>query len=227
MALPLDTEEQWETFLGEADIPELEAKQYAKIFKDNRIKAAALPDLNAELLKNLGITVIGDILAIIRHSKASLQPVSPGKYEAPATSVPTFKAPSAAAKLPTISADMTHQQFRKFRVDWQVYKQITALPTTHAQNHLYNACYEEVQTSLINTNPKCLTLSETDLLDTIEKVVIRRMNPAFHKMNFRKQIQQDNESIKDYIIRLKSTAVDCEFACPVCKADISETNFKL
>ena len=65
MALQLDTEAQWEDFLKEADIPEEEATQYAKIFKDNRIKAAVLPDLTDVLLKTLGITIIGDILAII------------------------------------------------------------------------------------------------------------------------------------------------------------------
>ena len=224
MALRLDTEAQWEDFLKEADIPEEEATQYAKIFKDNRIKAAALPDLTDVLLKTLGITIIGDILAIIRHAKAQSQPV-PTQQQAPVaqTLAPAFKAPTAAARLPTITADMTHQQYRKFRVDWEVYKQITAMPTSHAQNHLYNACNDDVQTSLISCNSHCLTLSEPDLLNIIETVVTKHTNPAVHKIKFRKQIQQDSESIKEFVVRLKSTAVDCEFTCPKCKADISES----
>ena len=97
MALRLDTEAQWEDFLKEADIPE-EATQYAKIFKDNRIKAAALPDLTDVLLKTLGITIIGDILAIIRYAKAQSQPV-PTQQQAPVaqTLAPAFKAPTAGA----------------------------------------------------------------------------------------------------------------------------------
>ena len=96
MALRLDTEAQWEDFLKEVDIPE---------------------DV---LLKTLGITINGDILAIIRHAKAQSQPV-PTQQQAPVaqTLAPAFKTPTAAARLPTITAYMTHQQYRKFRVDWE------------------------------------------------------------------------------------------------------------
>ena len=121
---------------------------------------------------------------------------------------------------------MTHPQFRKFRVDWGVYKQITGLPTAHVANHLYSACSEEVQTSLISTNIECLTLPEMTLLDTIEAIVTRRTNPAVHRMNFRKVAQQDNETIKEFVVRLRSAAVDCEFACPSCQTDISEVSIK-
>ena len=44
MALRLDTEQQWETFLKEADIPDDEAKAYAKIMKNNRNYFADMPD---------------------------------------------------------------------------------------------------------------------------------------------------------------------------------------
>ena len=43
MVLRLNTEQQWETYLKDAEIPDHEAKAYAKIMKDNRIKAATLP----------------------------------------------------------------------------------------------------------------------------------------------------------------------------------------
>ena len=51
MELRLDTEQQWETFLKDAEIPDDEAKAYAKIMEDNWIKAAILPDLNTEFGK--------------------------------------------------------------------------------------------------------------------------------------------------------------------------------
>ena len=226
MALRLDTEQQWETFFKDAEIPDDEAEAYAKIMKDNRIKAATLPDLNTELLKSLGITIIGDVLAIIRHAKSKCQATAEPASISQSAMTPTFKAPAAAAKLPSISNEMTHQQFRKIKIDWAVYKEIVSLPDSHVQNHLYSACAEEVQNSLINYNPDCLSMSEENFLNAIEKIVTKSINPSVHKMSFRKMYQKENESIKDYVIRLKSFAVDCEFTCPSCKVDISEINIK-
>ena len=34
------------------------------------------------------------------------------------------------------------------------------------------------------------------------------------------------ESIKDFLMRIRPLAVDCEFSCPACKTDISSINIK-
>ena len=222
MALRLDSEPEWTDFLTEAGIPAEAAAQYSKTFTDNRLRASELPDFNIELLKSLGINVIGDALSIVRHAKSK----STVKVEDASSTKPAFKAPAAVARLPAIPPDMTHPQFRKFLVDWEVYKQITGLPINHIANHLYSACSNEVQSTLINTNKNCLTLSETQLLEAIESIVTKQTNPAVHRMNFRKVVQQENESIKEFIVRLRSAAVECEFSCPSCEADISDTSIK-
>ena len=59
---------------------------------------------------------------------------------------------------------MTHQQFRKILQDWNVYKQLTQLSITDSSHHLYNACDESVQVSLINTYENSLTLNEEEAL---------------------------------------------------------------
>ena len=81
---------------------------------------------------------------------------------------PAFKAPLSAAKLPTISNEMTHSQFRKIKIDWAVYKDMYSVPNSHVAKLLYSACTEEVQHSLINSDPNCLSMSEEDLLKVIE-----------------------------------------------------------
>ena len=185
MALRLDTEQQWETFLKEADIPDDEAKAYAKIMKNNRIKAATLPDLDTELLKSLGITIIGDVLAIIRHAKSKSQVAAVPAAISQSEVTPAFKAPPTAVKLPTISNEMTHSQFRKIKIDWAVYKDMYSVPNSHVPKLLYSACTEEVQHSLINSNPNCLSMCEEDLLKVIEKIVTNSINLSVNKMNFR------------------------------------------
>ena len=68
---------------------------------------------------------------------------------------------------------MTHPQFRKFRVDWDIYKGISSLSPDQYNAHLCNACDETVQASLVNTKPKFLELTEQQLLKTIENIVTK------------------------------------------------------
>ena len=114
--------ESWTTFFTNAAIPATQSLAYAQTFVDNRITKEALADLTSEHLRLLGITVLGDILNITRHIKSlsASPPVlpflgNPGVNE-------QYKATSASIKLPHITADLTPQQFRKVRTDWNVYK---------------------------------------------------------------------------------------------------------
>ena len=75
-----------------------------------------LPDLTKGTLQELGIDILGNCLAILRHARSLT--VTPSVVTQPTP----IKAP--AAKLPQINTDMTLQQFRKFLIDWNVFKQI-------------------------------------------------------------------------------------------------------
>ena len=94
---------------------------------------------------------------------------------------------------------MTHPQFRKFKIDWTVYKQITAIPELQIPSQLYNLCENTTQTSLINTTPDFLTFSESQLSDILESIVTTKSNPAIHRMQFTSISQHKNEAFKDYL----------------------------
>jgi len=200
---PLD-EAGWKDLFIEYGIKEANATEYGKKFVDEEMSVAMLPQLNRDILKEMGVTTIGDALAILSMS---------------ATRPPSVKAP--AAKLPQISSDMTHQQFRKFIVDWNVFLTMTRPPASQIHAILYSCCDDAAQTAIINTYPNFFTTATDDLLKDIEAIVTKKSNPTVHRMTFSGMMQQDNESVQAYVIRLKSLATDCEFACPSCKHDMS------
>ena len=114
---------------------------------------------------------------------------------------------------------MTHPQFRKFCVD--CWKTITSLPRAEVTAHLYSACESSVQNSIINAIPTFLTLDESSALTQLEKIVTRQLNPLVHRMQFSNLLQGDTESIKEFVVRLRSAAVECEYTCPDCSSDLS------
>ena len=46
---------------------------YATAFVNNRLTESSLPELTKEYLKDLGITIIGDIITILKHITTHLQ----------------------------------------------------------------------------------------------------------------------------------------------------------
>ena len=70
------------------------------------------------------------------------------------------------------------------------------------------------------------TLTETDILTTLEKIVTQYVKTAIHHMHFSSVTQNGLKSIQAFAVRLQSVAVDCKFICPNCQHDLSPISIK-
>uniref|UniRef100_A0A8C2T4P8 Uncharacterized protein n=1 Tax=Coturnix japonica TaxID=93934 RepID=A0A8C2T4P8_COTJA len=68
---------EWIQFFRDAGIPPGPAVSYAVTFVDNRIHKHMLLDLTKELMHDLGITLVGDVIAILKHAKVAYKQVRP------------------------------------------------------------------------------------------------------------------------------------------------------
>ena len=164
MALQTRTLDEWTTFFKNAGIPETESATYATKFVENRLTELSMSEITKDMLIQLEITVLGDQLSILKFVKPTNE-----NLLTPATQATKPKPQSG--KLPSIETDMTHPQFRKCLVDWDVYKNMTLIPADKLTSHIYNSCSDSVQSTLVNVTPKFLELDEATLLKTIEKNV--------------------------------------------------------
>ena len=151
------TPDDWECFFIEVGISIDSAKTYVTKFADEKLTIKRLQMLDRSMLKELGVTLMGEAMCILKQAK-----------EATAQST---RIQALAAKPPNLNIEMTPQQFRKFRIDWDVFTKMTNIPSSQFNIHLYNCADEAVQNAIINTHPNFFTTDPDKLLDMVEALV--------------------------------------------------------
>ena len=121
LTMALWVKDDWFNFFCNAGIPANTAHMYATAFINNWITETTLPQLNHQYLTELGIAIIGDVLTILAHTTSDPVPTT----TTPNTTFPPPK--STKAKSPQFTSEMTHPQFHKFKIDWDIFKRITAI----------------------------------------------------------------------------------------------------
>ncbi|XP_019853713.1 PREDICTED: uncharacterized protein C19orf47-like isoform X2 [Amphimedon queenslandica] len=106
----------WLPFFKDAGIPSPLAEKYSSLFEDNRITREMLSDLNKDILHDVGIVVVGDIIAILKYAKKiHLQAESPStmNYQSkkpnkviPAVTVTSTASPALEQDTVEISSEM-------------------------------------------------------------------------------------------------------------------------
>ena len=164
------------------------------------------------MLKELGITAMGEALFILKQAKEP--------------SLQTSYAKALSAKLPQLHLEMTTQQFRKFQFNWEVFTRMTDMPTSQTSIQLYRCADESVQNAIINTYPKFFTIDPDKLLEMIEALVTQISNTMVHQITFASVSQHEDKPIQQYLVHLWTTATDCNFSCSHCEHNLSNIYIK-
>ena len=220
--MALRSKSDWIRFFTECNIPDTERENYANIMSTNRISDPS--DLTRDLLKELGITIVGDAISIMKKVKITDQTET--KRATNLTAAPSPRPRPTSVKPPELKSEMTHPEFRKYKIDWGVFKTLTDLPDDQVAPQIYNSCDSSVQNAIVNTSANFLKLNEEDILSLLESIVTKRSNPTVHRVKFSSIVQGESELIKDYLVRLNSSARDCEFTCPNCNHNLQSINVK-
>ena len=107
---------EWQKSFIDCGISNEETKTYSESFAKNIIQR--IEDLSKELLHDLGIAIIGDVLAILRTVKKDVKPHcrSIGVADSDQDSK-IQKCTPHNATLPPVKAEITSPEFRRFKVD--------------------------------------------------------------------------------------------------------------
>ena len=129
--------EERESYFIKVSISADSAKSYAAMFTREKLTKENLQMMAWAMLKVLEITAMGEALSILKQAKES--------------STQTIYAKAPSAKLSQLHFKMTPQQFRKFRINWEVFIRMTDMPTSQTSIQLYSCADESVQNAILNT----------------------------------------------------------------------------
>ena len=125
--MALRTIENWATWLSDIILDEELNKQYATIMVESDFTEDVLSELSHELLLEMNIVKPGHRAKILKKAKT--------------TEVSTStKMVKSDVKLPSISKNCSPSQFRKFLIDWDIYKSEHLIRGSKCNNLLYSAC---------------------------------------------------------------------------------------
>ena len=127
---------------------------------------------------------------------------------------------------PIINPDTDEQEWELFKDSWERYKTMAAITDQNMLRlELRAACSQDVNRLLFEYigGETLNAATENELLDYIKSVAVKGTHKEVHRMKFFRLSQMDGETITQFIARLRSHAILCQFkiACE----DHDEPNF--
>ncbi|XP_071876433.1 uncharacterized protein C19orf47 homolog [Bombus fervidus] len=120
----------WVKFFKGAGFPQDVATKHAVVFSNNRIKPDMLPDLDKPSLKEMGINLMGDMIAILRYAKKVVEETTCERFLVD-TEDNVGKPKPMIKKVATKAASSTSKVIAtKLKSDAVITKKIVKIPTS-------------------------------------------------------------------------------------------------
>ena len=128
----------------------------------------------------------------------------------PVNARPKTKAPDR----PIVNINTDEREWELFKDSWNRYKAMTRITDQNIlRMELRESCSQEVNKLLFEYIGSDVldTASEADLLEHIKRVAVKGTHKEVHRITFFRLAQMDGETVTQYVARLKSQAVLCQF----------------
>ena len=162
---------------------------------------------------------IAQILTLVQQQMSQLQSLQSENSQlraanADSTTAPITKTKTKAPDRPVINTDTDAREWELFKDSWSRYKIMTAITDPNfVRMELRAACSQDVNRLLFEyVGSESLNVaSEDELLDHIKSVAVKETHKEVHRMNFFRLSQMEGETVTQYVARLRSHAVLCQF----------------
>ena len=123
---------------------------------------------------------------------------------------------------PKLAFDAAPATFRKFQMDWAIFKHLACIDEGDSNIELYSCCDEKLQSALYTAYPHFLTMREDSMLHHLNALINRTRNRPATRKYLQTVVQQPGEGMTDYSTRVLQAANDCHFVCHACHADLTD-----
>lgn len=123
----------WVKFFKGAGFPQDVATKHAVVFSNNRIKPDMLPDLDKPSLKEMGITLMGDMIAILRYAKKVVEETTCERFlvdSEDSTGVPKVVPKPIVKKVAAKMVPAIKTSSAKLKPESVSVKRVTKVPST-------------------------------------------------------------------------------------------------
>ena len=136
------------------------------------------------------------------------------RNSAPPTNAVPQRPKTKSPDRPVINANTDEQEWELFKDSWNRYKTMTGITDVNMLRlELRAACSQDVNRLLFEyVGADSLdTATEDDTLEYIKKVAVKGTHKEVHRIKFFRLSQMDGETITQFVARLRSQAILCQF----------------
>ena len=106
---------------------------------------------------------------------------------------------------PKITAGSSEEQWQDFKRLWDLYKATMNITADQSSKYLMYCCEQELQSDILRSFPNAniATVPEKDLLDTVEKLAVKRESLLLQRIKMAGLVQSPGVPIHNYHAQLR------------------------